>query len=399
MSRDELAQPHRSFVVQRDRLLIAFLYGAGLLLIGYFAHGGVPPPFTVEGLWFYGAFIPLLVARLIEPWFARPADALANGLAVLVATAALTPADTALSREQLDLGRTTLALYASAVLIFAGVAVLGRTEGGLLGWAAPPAARIAGAVGQAQVSFSLYLLLVALAGNAGNSVALALIAVGWVIVILVRPLEWLALQLRALRPMLPHPAGVVVQEIVDPRLLLATVAEESGVEVGTSVEWTSGARGHVVDRTELLPRPRLLIALETPSRKIAGNGRVGDATRSVIGYVAESSSIPELVARTSAASAGTSGVAEGRLLSAPIRGRETLFQVTSAAVDERVEWGIRRNLVSVKARKLGIWNQDEQGFDQVPWLADPGAAVRSKRPDWIATQFSGSGDCPEPPIR
>jgi hypothetical protein len=58
----------------------------------YTVHGTILPPLSLPGLWFFTGFLPLVLAHfVIEPYFTRCADALANGLALLVAVVRWTP--------------------------------------------------------------------------------------------------------------------------------------------------------------------------------------------------------------------------------------------------------------------------------------------------------------------
>ena len=315
-----------------------------------------------------------MAAYFIEHWFTRPADVLANGLALLAASATLANANAQLPAEQIDLGRVLVAAYAIVILVVALIAMVGRSEGGLAGLIAPTATSIAGFAGQARVGWSLFLALVLLAGHAREQEDLWLIAGAWAVVVLVRPVDWLAVQFANWVPPTPRHPEITIEEVVDPRMVVGRAANPTLVAIGDEVEWPENVFGHVVDRTELLGQPRLLIALDKAGSRPRGIGHVTRSRSAAIGYVSEGTKINELVARCGSLLQGE--MSEGRLLSAPINGTDTLFQVTAATTDERVEWGVRRQVVQVRARKLGIWNETDRGFDQVPWLPDAGAEVR-----------------------
>lgn len=72
---------------QRQRLLSALVHLAILVGVSWALFGVLVPPLGSAGAWFYAGIATLLMSTaLTEPHFARPADAVANGIAaVLVA--------------------------------------------------------------------------------------------------------------------------------------------------------------------------------------------------------------------------------------------------------------------------------------------------------------------------
>jgi len=366
---------------QQVRLLAAAIYLAVLVAVGYFIHGRIPPPFTTEGLWFYGAFVPLLAARhLIEPWFARPADVLANSVVVLVAAAAVPSGGP--FPIVIESGRLALAAYATGVLVLAVFAMAGRTATGWLGSGAVTATALAKRAGHARIMYSAYLILIMLAAHGENPRAIVLVAVAWVLVVLLQPVEPITAAIATIRRKPPAPPHIIVDGAIDPRLVSARAAATADVEVGTIIEWPSGVDGLVVDRSELERDVRLLIALKEPVRGLSERARAMAARgrQPAIGYVAADSSLQEVVVHAPAGTGSIPEVVEGSLLSATIRGQPTYFQVTGASVAERGSEGHRRQFVQVRARKLGVWSDEGRGFVLVPWLPDAGTAVALARP-------------------
>lgn len=78
--------PSRRGLPQALRLTAAAVYVGYLLGLGLYLNDSLPPPFGLTGLWFYAAFAAIVLGDfIIEPFFTKPADALANAVAVLVA--------------------------------------------------------------------------------------------------------------------------------------------------------------------------------------------------------------------------------------------------------------------------------------------------------------------------
>jgi hypothetical protein len=103
----------RSALPQQWRLAAAIIYFVAVLGLAQYLNGQFWPPYGLEGLWFYSAAAALLVGEfVVEPFFTRPADAIANGLAVLIAavTVSLNGAD--ISHHAASVGRVVVIVVA-----------------------------------------------------------------------------------------------------------------------------------------------------------------------------------------------------------------------------------------------------------------------------------------------
>src|SRR4051812_44243826 len=91
---------------QRARLLVLLVGVAGLVATSAIvAKDPIPSPGT-DTLWFYSAALALLLGDLVvEPWYTRPADAVANAAAVLLASLGASGAALDLSDRTFDVGR------------------------------------------------------------------------------------------------------------------------------------------------------------------------------------------------------------------------------------------------------------------------------------------------------
>ena len=376
---------------QRLRLGVGLAYVVGLVILGWWIHGTPLPPFSIDGLWFYGGLLPILVARfIIEPYFTRPADALANGLALFVAAATLSIQPT--PPPTLEIGRVLLLIYGLIVLGLASVAIVGRDSDS---FQVPGryAYEAVGVAGRAEVGFSLYLLLVTYAAHGTDLRVLAGIAAAWLVVTQLRPLErGVARLIRSSSPAAVG-ASLIVESLVDPRSIVARTAAGAGARIGSRVAFSGGILGRIVDRTEVLGDPRVIVSLDAagsvPSRR--GTIDPGDTT-SAIGFVAEGSTLDQL--HIAASAVGAAGTKEGRLVSASIAGRDVLYQVVAARVVGASSLPVERLRLDIHARKLGAWSADDQGFAVVPWVADAGSAVTLVEPVVASDQIAGIGTVP-----
>lgn len=336
MSHGSPSQFHKGTQLrQEERLSVGALYLIALAALGYVITGQVPPPLSTDGLWYYTGFLPLVLARfIVEPYFTRPADSMANSLALLVAAVTLSPEQAAIPDDAIGAGRLAIGLYASVTLSFSVIAMLGRDPSNPLFRIGPLAARYARTVGSGEVGFSAYLGFVTAIAFADEQSSLALIAGAWVTLMFLHPIELLALGIRARANTRLPSEGIVAVASVDPRTVVVRTSTAASIKVGQRVTWGSGASGTVVDRTLIEADIWAAVALDD-----AGAVRIG-------------------------------------------------------SLRERADIGGRRQLAEVRAHKLGTWNADEQGFDQVPWMADAGTPIQLVEFGEASSAVSGVGCIP-----
>jgi uncharacterized protein len=360
-------------------LVIAAIYLGLLLLLGLFLNGGFPP-FGVTGLWFYSAFGALILGEfIIEPFFTRPADALANSIALILACAAVSLNGVEVSHEAASTGRLLYVLYGVALVGLAVVAISLKDRVDRLGSAAAWSARVVGRIGQARWVFSLLLFGAGFAAFADSAEKIAALYLSWVVIFVLAPLEfaWSGVRRREEQP--PPRSGGIVERIEDPGVLVVRMAKGTSGRLGMEARIAgSEARGVVVDTTTLLDEPRVRVALPAGAAAAVGSSVVlsagSDDQLPIVGFVGEGTTLSDLVIET-APMASDSGLEEGRLVTTQLRGRDVLYQVTEALVTgERTEVG-SRDMIRVTARKLGIWNAEKTVFEHSPWVPTPGEPV------------------------
>jgi uncharacterized protein len=380
-----------TWIPQPLRLLAAVVYLGVFLALGAWAvNDKLPPPVDLTGLWFWGALLPLTISRLImEPFFSRPADAITNSLTVIAAAAAINVSAAAAPADQVALAQRALIGLALLVLALSAVAIAFKDLRGRVATVAFQASRIVSLAGRGAVLYSLYLLLVSWAAFATSSERAATVGLLWVFV-LVAPFERIAVRL----PARGEPATEVwVEGMLDPRILVIRAGAGTALRVGAEVSWPSGARGHIVDVTSLLPEPRASVGLLGSAVPATGEaGVIGGPDRDVVGWVGSGTNSAELKVRFRDEEPGR--LREGRILSADIDRVPVVFQLIDAEILGVDEAGLRRQVLVGTARKLGLWDAEDRGFRLVPWVADAGSPVRLVREVDDQLQIEGIGRLP-----
>jgi len=64
---------------------------------------------------------------------------------------------------------------------------------------------------------------------------------------------------------------------------------------------------------------------------------------------------------------------EGELVEVAIGERKALYQVIEGTVMSIMDAGLQREAITIRAQKLGVWDQESMTFRSIPWLPQPGA--------------------------
>jgi uncharacterized protein len=369
----------RAQLPQQERLVAAIAYFGALLLLGRYLNGAFWPPYGIDGLWFYSAAAALLLGEFIlEPFFTTPADAIGNGLAVLLAaaTASLQGAD--VSHEAATTGRLIVMLAAGVLIAVAVLAIAFKDAGGARGRLAAASTALASRLGRARWVFTALLFLSGYAAFANSTGKVAALYLTWFAVLVLAPVEF-GLTLRRRRKDEKPLAGGVVEALDDPGIILIRLPAGTEVSLGDEVTVAdSTTHGTVVEVTRLTQEPLVRVAVDDPAPvRIGARVEIQPARErgtSTIGHVFEGTTIDELRVATIPLAAEL-GVEEGRMIEADIGGQPTLYQVVAGEIVPRSDGELRRHLVRVSARKLGRWNEDETIFDPVGWVPSPGRPV------------------------
>jgi hypothetical protein len=328
--------PARTALSQPARLAVAIVYVLLLLLLGLYLNGRLLPPFGLPGLWFYSAFGVLILGEfIIEPFFTRPADALAGSIALVIACASVSLTGAEIQHTAAATGRLiyVIAGLLLIVLSVSAIAFKDRTDwlGALAGWAASAAGR----AGQARWVFSALLFGAGYAAFAHSAGKVAALYLSWFVVSVLTPLEFTWLWWLRRRAVTPPKVGGIIELVEDPGIVVARLRRGTKVTLGMRARFkASAAEGVVVDSTSLLDEPRVRIAL--PAGETVALGallEVSDPPQGdpIVGFVGEGTTLADLLVDT-APMAAAAGLQEGRLVSTTIGDRDVLYQITEAVI-------------------------------------------------------------------
>lgn len=350
-----------------------------LLVLAKYLNGTVLPPFGISGLWFYAAFAALLLGDfLIEPYFTRPADAIANGVALLIAVSAVSGTGADVSAAALETGRILFLVYGFVIVALAIIAIGLKDQTGSGGLVARYSTSTVARIGSSRAVFTALLLAVGFAAFAHDSGKVAVLYLGWIVIFVMRPLDAVVGWWRSFMVSRKAAGHGAVEVLEDPGTVVARLAQDARPALGTRVKLgTSEELATVVDTTRILGES--LVRIAVPANMIVSLGdRVTilreTSPEQIVGHVSQGSDIQELTVDTTVQTPDA-GLAEGRLLSVPIRSQPVLYQITGGQIATAKLAGITRDIIRVTARKLGVWHQETTTFDQISWVPDPGALV------------------------
>ncbi len=374
------------------RLLVAVAYLLALVALGYWAHQGWPPA-SGAGLWFYSAAVAVLFAAFLnEPFFTTPKTALGTSGALFLFALTADKGGLQASKRTINEGRIALLLISGMVFALAALAVASRDR-----WPRANAVTFGPAVtfGSGQFLFGLAFVLSVYATFAQSATRIAVL-LGAAVLFNWDPLERLA-------PFFSRRAGnlrsdaVVIQAVQDPATAIVRAPIRS-LSVGQSLQEPNGTVGVVVDTTatgvsqsaRVVFSPGVVLRPGSRLRRPKAPQGVAEA---VVGYVAPGSAM-NAIRVAAPASVSELEVEEGRLLAADVRGREVLFQVIGASTQEETLGPEVHERFRIDAQKLGCWDPPTASFDLIPWLPDPGTAVRLKTREDANFEADGIGFVP-----
>lgn len=376
---------------QQQRLIVAAIYAA--LFLGLAAViQGLPPPSDVTGLWFWAAVITIVLAAfLTEPFFTRPADAIAGAITLAVAVLSTERSGSTLSGEELSMGGLFLLFLSSSVLLLAAASIMLKDRGDWAGRVASITTRLVRTVGQSRFLYTVAYIAAVYAAFANDAPRVAAALAAWMLVFWARPAERVFAAVAQIRR--SPPSLAVIEGIEDPSVLHLRLPRGETVRTGDVVRLGTGTIGIVVDATQLAAQQRARVALgaslTTTEGELVSFTRI-ETERRAIGLVSAGTSFDELHVRT-IADPGQLGLTQGCLLEVGPSGNSYLYLVTAGRAETRAEPGTTRNLTTVIAKQIGRWDAEVGMFDMTDWPPPAGAAVflaprldePDLNPEWI----------------
>ena len=373
---------------QAKRLATAITYIVLLLVLGAYLAGGIPS-FGLDGLWLYAAAATVLLnSALQEPHYTRPADALVNGAAMVLAVAAVNPTETSITVEHANTIRALNGVYGIAIILASALAIFFKDASG---WRARTSGSLSRALrwfGRATLVFGILYFSSVWMAFADGPAALFILCVAWSAIFVYQPVEAIVRMIdRRVRQTPVQHSSAVIETLQDPQLVELRLPSGQDLKVGSVVRIDDfDLTGRVVGTTTIVNEQRARLVLSDPHALSAGAtvtvSVVKDAQlRGVAGFVGPGSGLEEIVViSVPSGDDGSDGteaprLSENRLLSVSIHGHPVLYQAVEGVVAVAREPGARRGHFEVRARKLGRWNDKAETFDAVEWLPDPGELV------------------------
>lgn len=360
---------------QGERLTAALIYLGAIGVAGSWALGWEFPPFGIEGLWFYSAAAAIILGEFIlEPFFTRPADALAIGSALLLTAAAVSPSGAVVSDRTIEVARLGFVAYAVLVLTLGAMAIWLKDAGGRGGRLGRFSYVTSGTLGRARWVFGALYFAAVYAAFSDSAEHIAVLYLAWVVIFSLHPLER-AFSIDRRRQGKPGSGRMLALE--DPRVVVASLPAGSEPRLGQAVA-VGSQHGFVVDVSTIAREPLIRVAIPDPTPVSDSDdiALLDEDDQTIVGHVSPGTTIDDLVVQTAATDL-TLALEETQLVRAPLRERDVLFQITSAKVERRRDPIGDRDVLEIHARKLGVWELEGSGFAAVSWVPTPGDVVRT----------------------
>src|SRR5579872_172679 len=361
---------------QRQRLAAAVFYLVALVGLSRYLDGSWIPALGLTGLWFYAAAAGLLLGELlIEPYFARPVDAIANAVALLIAVTLVSNSEVKAPSSIINAGRLPLQIYGIGCILLALWSAFLKDRGEFLGASARATTQVVRWIGQARTVYAVLLFFFGYAAFANDPTKLVVLLATWAVIFAGRPIEHLLAVLPIGR--ITAERGIV-EQIIDPRLVLVRSPRRTAPGIGSRVR-IGAVEGVVVGVTTIFARARLRVSV--PAGSVVEPGAdvnildlLDQADGMVIGHTTDGTNIQEMIVEVSP-SAASSGLREGRVVAARIGDGLALYQIVDATVRHKGDADMERQVVALVARKVGIWDEEHSEFQPIAWLPDAGASV------------------------
>lgn len=341
--------------------VVALAVQLAVLLVGTNIATGSP---WQNEIWFFSGLLAIVLNRqLVEPFFARPADTLANSLVGLLLFAVA-------ARDNAYLGWIALAI----LLVLAGVTALlsiwlGR--GGARGRRVALASRVLSRRATAVPIYSAIFFLSLAEAYTVSDAALWILAVTWLVTVVIGGVDWSGAWGAA-----RSTAEVSVEGFTGPSLLAVTSNQVptlgTAVVVRKGEESVPGTVVRRVARVRDVYAEVHIAADDVPERFLSGriSMEVSDRGTSVVGVVDHGSTDQRL------RFAATRELAIGETVFVrSSRGDNIAYQLIEAVVSRHDERDGAFLETVCKAVQIGTWDSENARIVRHPWVPPPGAAV------------------------
>lgn len=399
---------------QRVRLGVCFLYAGFLILANRLVLGEWLPYPSADGMWFYSGLVMLLLySFLVEPYFTRPADAIANAATAEIALLSVY-AHARSSGEPAALLATQIGLYYAVLVLVSSVTtiLLKDAKQKYLNAIKTFTWELATQFGSARVVFSAVFIVSMFSFPHLQSWRGAVILALWWLIASVQPLETLVRGIAKawydLRPGDTTPLGVL-RDIVTPGharvwlehslaaaepRLVALEGEEGEAELGLLIgtaDTVDQSWGRVIrlgvkgpakalgfSRRIAMGDERRVVSIRENELPEDLRARLDQQTTysqraQLVGFVSTGTDVRTL--RFEVVSTDHD-LQETGLVIVDIRGEPVFYQLTNGLTKEEiVVQTSERGFIIAEAEKVGMWDDAKRAFHPTPWLPDPYTSV------------------------
>jgi uncharacterized protein len=383
-------------LTQLQRLFVAALEIAFLLVIQKLAFNTWIPDPGPGGLWLYAALLNVILAsRLVTPFYEKPVDVVSYALAALLVIwmgggQAQTDQTVAIA-----LGITSAILlisFAAAILAMIGLGAKWPKVSAI-------SKLIAERLGSARIAFSLVLLFAVFSYHRNAPIEVIWIAIAWALTVAFKPIEHIFILwervLRIFRETENAEYFGSIRAYQSPNLLLIEQDPAGDGKAGPFFGFKDPHRGHkyaffldYVGREErilvraieldcrsenvwvdkvLLRQPAnsvVLLPAADLSAKSGPSKAILDGNK-LVGIVAQDSSIDKIYFEV----IENSDLEEGRLVETYINDVPVIYQIVDGLTKEEIVY--QKNtfgFARAQAQKIGAWNSGKRKFDLIKWL-------------------------------
>ncbi len=386
----------------KSRLVFLALYLGLLFGANRFAFNSWIPVANENSLWFGAGVLSLLLGSfLVTPYFERPANHIASAIAAFVACWFAFDWPSFEGAESFIAG--SVLVYLVFIMIISACAVLLRSEQeGLWLRVGTTVKEIADLFGSDRFLFSVVIFSSIVLFHRDNVLEVFTILSVLILIVLLRPDSYFVIFLKKVRTIWGSTEIIgIAGEIAgfdEPGIVLVRQPEKTAKfgdyllinDQGTKPQLSQvlgyfGRDSGILLRAKLLDLPKEaqqtveLFAKTVPTgtaSRILPEGslkRVLDEetyikrSRKFAGLVVENTSINKLYVEV----IQETGVSEGAILEASIKGTPVLYQITDGLTREEVvsHWNTR-GFARAEARKIGQWDSSKSGFRMVKWIPE-----------------------------
>ncbi len=414
-------------VKQGTRSIVLIIYVLILFCANYLAFGRLLPPTTAKGLWFYSGLASILLGNLlVTPFFTKPVDAISYSV---VAGIAVYSVNTWSDWMFFDKVLFIISLiFCFIVICVSFIAILTKDSTSKVGQQWSNTLRIiSDAFGNQTVIFSLVIGFALIVFHRSSPKEMFVITLAWVLTVILKPEEFIFNLYERINKIwsIRFPSSVIGDIVAyqTPGIVLIRQRVPENIPFGTPLYLKDShapaqigiSIGYVGRDESLLLRT---ITFEVPKEierrfdtlcKIIPDNTVARCDQlfndkevfskipilremtNFVGIVATDTSIEHLYFEV----IQEKEIEEGKLVEVSIKEKPVIYQVIDGLTKEEIVY--QKNTFGyarAKARKIGIWDEDNKKFIPAKWIPKLNAPVILKSSSEYTPEVNAIGHFP-----